>query len=107
MGTEWIAPTITGSLLLATGVIAGLITYRNNRTGAVENRAPSATEAWNETDRARARMHAFEDRFWAVLSALKHLVRSVKQQHPDHVFTEDVIEALKIEPPEEVDADKK
>ncbi len=97
--TEWIAPTISGALLLATGVIAGLISLRNTRTGAVENRAPSANQAWNETDRARARMHEAEDLFWTVLAALKHLVRSVKQQHPEFEFTDDVTEALELQPP--------
>jgi hypothetical protein len=106
MGAEWVAPLIAGSLGLATGVTAAVITYRNNRAGATENRAPTAAQAWVETDRARARMHAFEDRFWTVLSALRHLTRSIKRDHPDYVFTEDVVEALEIEPPEEAD-DKK
>lgn len=106
MGPEWIAPTITGGLLLITGVIAGLIGIRNTRTNAVENRAPTANQAWNETDRARTRMHEFEDRFWTVLSALKHLVRSVKQEHPDFVLTDDVVVALKIDPPDDLDEKK-
>jgi hypothetical protein len=101
MGPEWIAPTIAGIIALATALTAGLISIRNTRTGAVENRAPSANQAWNETDRARARMHAFEDRFWTVLAALKHLVRSLKQEHPNFVLTEDVVKALEIEPPED------
>lgn len=101
MGTEWIAPTISGSLLLATGVIAGLITYRNNRTGAVENRAPSTTQAWNETDRARERMHMFEDLFYAARAALKHLVRAVKERHPEFEFPDDVTAATQLEAPEE------
>lgn len=101
MGTEWIAPTISGALLLATGIIAGLISLRNTRTGAVENRAPSANQAWNETDRARERMHAFEDLFYAARSALKHLMRTVKDKHPDYEFTPDVTAAALLEPPDD------
>lgn len=101
MPSEWIAPLIAGILALATGVTGALIGLRNTRTNAVENRAPTANQAWNETDRARARMHIFEDLFWKVLAALKHLARTVKQQHPDYVFTPDVVEALAAEPPED------
>lgn len=105
MGPEWIAPTTAGVIALATAVTAGLIGLRNTRTGAVENRAPSANQAWNETDRARERMHAFEDLFYAARAALKHLMRTVKEAHPEHEFTADVTAASKLEPPE--DEDKK
>lgn len=101
MPSEWIAPIIAGSLALITTVTAALIGIRNTRTNAVESRAPSANQAWNETDRARARMHQFEDLFWMVLAALKHLARIVRQQHPEYEFTPDVVEALKAEPPED------
>lgn len=101
MGTEWIAPLVTGILLLVTSIVAGLIKLRNDRTNAVENRAPSANQAWNETDRARERMHAFEDLFYAARAALKHLMRSVKDNHPEYEFTPDVVAAAKLEPPDD------
>lgn len=104
-GTEWIAPTIAGVIAVLTAGIAGIISIRNTRAGAVENRAPTANQAWNETDRARERMHAFEDLFYAARAALKHLMRSVKEAHPDHEFTPDVVAASKLEAPD--DDDKK
>lgn len=106
MSDEWIAPSITGGLLVIAGTVAAIANIRNTRTGAVERRAPSAAEAWAETDRARARMYAFEDRFWTVLGALKHLVRAIKQRHPDFPITEDVAEALTLTAPEETEKEK-
>lgn len=99
MGPEWIAPIIAGIIALVTAVIAGGIGIRNTRTNAVENRAPSANQAWNETDRARERMHAFEDLFYTVRSALKHLVRTILSDRPDFVLTKDVVDAMNLEPP--------
>lgn len=101
MASEWIAPVAAGVLALATAITGGLIAIRNTRSGAVENRAPSTTQAWSETNRARARMYAFEDLFWTVLAALKHLHRDVKSAHPDFVISDDVAEALEIKPPED------
>lgn len=101
MGPEWIAPSVAGILALITAAVVGFISIRNTRTGAVEQRAPSATQAWGETDRARERMHAFEDLFYTVRSALKHLARNVKQDHPEYVLTQDVIEAMALEPPDD------
>lgn len=106
MGTEWIAPTISGVLLLVISIVGGIISLRNNRSSAVESRAPSASQAWNETDRARERMHAFEDLFYTVRAALKNLVRAVSRDHPDYVLTKDVIDAMQLEPPDE-DSGKK
>lgn len=106
MGPEWIAPIIAGIIAVATAVTAGLIGIRNTRTNAVENRAPSANQAWNETDRARERMHAFEDLFYTVRSALKHLARTVTTDNPNFVFTKDVQEALTLEPPEEPEPER-
>lgn len=101
MPSEWIAPLIAGILALVTGVTGALIGLRNTRTNAVENRAPSANQAWNETDRARERMHAFEDLFYAVRAALKHLIRTVRERHPDFEFPPDVDAAVALEPPDD------
>lgn len=101
MGPEWIAPSVAGILALVTAAVVGFISIRNTRTGAVEQRAPSATQAWGETDRARARMFAFQDLFYTVLAALKQLDRKVKQEHPDFVLPAEVIEAMALEAPDE------
>lgn len=99
MGLEWVAPTIAGAFLLLATLATGIIGYRTSRSGARAERAPDATEAWAETDRARHRMRIFEDLFYLMRGAFKGLARRVTEQYPGFELTPAEREALEAQPP--------
>lgn len=68
---QLIAPIIAGVILAASSITGYVIASRTSRSTAKDNRAPDVNEAWAETDRARARMHAVEDLFYRVRSAFR------------------------------------
>ena len=96
---EWVAPTIAGVFAVLTGSITAFVAIRNVRTGSREQRAPDVTEAWVETERARARMHVAEDFFYMIRGAFKGFARRVMQQHPDVELTDAERTALEVELP--------
>lgn len=98
---DWLAPTIMviGGVLSATA--AGIWAYRNVKTGAREQRAPSVDIAWQEADDARARMRAFEDLFYMVRGALRGLARRMAEADPEFELTKAERHALEAEPPAE------
>lgn len=83
MADEWIAPSITGALALATGVTAAIIAGRNARRGVQEQRAPDVTEAWAEADRARARSRLWEDLYYLIRGGFKGYARRMQDRHGD------------------------
>jgi len=98
MGTEWVAPTITGTIAVVTALIAGGVAIRNVRNGAREQRAPSVTDAWAAADRVRDVWYELVDRFHAVRSAFKAYVRRV-QSGGSTELTEEEKSALETKVP--------
>lgn len=98
---EWVAPAITGFLGLLTVITAAIIGIRNTRTGAREQRAPDVMEAWAEADRARGRMRAIEDLFYALRGAFRGFARRVTEMHPTVQLTDEERTALESSPPVE------
>ena len=68
---------------------------------------PKVTDGWEEVRLARLEAskyynlyRVFENMFYVVSSALKHLARSTRVAHPDHQFDKVVVDALAVVPPE-------
>ena len=68
---------------------------------------PKVIDGWEEVRKARAEAttyynlyRTFENLFYLVQGALRHLVRSVRDAHPDQEFAPDVVEALAAQPPD-------
>lgn len=83
-----------------------MIGVRNTRTGAREQRAPDVIEAWAEADRARSRLHALEDIYYALRGAFKSFARRVMDAHPDIELTQPERAALESEPPVHIEKEK-
>lgn len=97
----WLTPTIMVIGGVASATVAGIWAWRNVRTGAKEQRAPSVDKAWQEADDARARMRIFEDLFYLVRGALRGLARRMAETYPDFELTKAERAALEAEPPPE------
>ncbi len=80
MGTEWIAPTISGLLLLAAGIVAGIFSRVNKRR---EIRDQATPDAWTAAEHARAAMFAWQDLYYLVRGALKGYARRMQERHGD------------------------
>lgn len=110
---DWLTPvvTIAGPVLVA--IVAGVSTVyrrRQDRDDTVADREAakglSEKDELSEIDRARAQVIRYYDLYMAVRiafdfvqSALRHLVRIVRDNHPDHEFDQEVIDALAMKPP--------
>lgn len=67
---------------------------------------PTEVDGWTEVRAARAEAtryynlyRVFEDLYYTVSSALRHLARLVHDNHPDEQFSKDVTDALAVKPP--------
>ena len=115
---SWLGPAVlaTGSVLVALiGILSLIIKSRQDRKAAksaAEDQAeiavqPKVTDGWEEVRAARLEAtkyynlyRAFEDLYYVVSSALRHLARNVRDAHPEQVFDKDIAEALAVVPPE-------
>jgi hypothetical protein len=115
---NWLGPVVTaiGGVLVAAVGGASLIWRRSqDRKDAKEDKAvdaeiavqPKVTDGWEEVRKARAEAttyynlyRVFENLYYTVAAALRHLARRVRDSHPEQEFDKDVIEALAIEPPQ-------
>lgn len=121
---SWLGPTIgaCGVVIVSLiGVLSLIIGKRQDRKNAKAaaldsaelGAAPKVTDGWEEVRLARADAtkyynlyRAFENIYYTVASALRHLGRSIHETHPDMVFEKDVTDALAIVPPDTSDATK-
>lgn len=121
---SWLGPTIAaagGSLVGLIALISVLLGKRADRknaaAAAVEQKdiavTPKITDGWEEVRKARSEAtqyynlyRAFENLFYTAISALRHLVRSIRDAHPEQQFDQEVKDALAIVPPDTSDVKK-
>ena len=111
---DWLGPAIlaTGSVIVA--IVGGVSLIwrrrqdRQDKTQEVETALqPKVTDGWEEVRQARAEATSyynlyrlFENLFYVVWSALRHLARRDREIDKDRVFEQDIIDALAIVPPD-------
>jgi len=114
----WLGPVVTAiaSVLVATiGGVSLAWRRRQDRRETLEDKAadaataaqPKVTDGWEEVRRARQEAsnyynlyRAFENLYYIVLGALRHLARTVRLEHPDQKFDQDIVDALAAVPPD-------
>lgn len=117
-GSEWVAP----ALLFAGGVIVALINgaalvwrRRQDKKAATEDKIvdKKATEkdSWEEVRTARAEAthyynlyRIFEDLFYGARNGLRSLANVFHSRNPDEKLSTDVMKALELSPPNDLDA---
>jgi hypothetical protein len=114
---SWLGPTITAGGAVVVGLIALFSILWSNRqkhkdtmVEKATDQQPTITDGWDEVRKARAEAttyynlyRTFEDLFYRVWGALRHLVRTTRDVHPDQKFDPDVVDALAIVPPDTTD----
>jgi hypothetical protein len=114
LNLDWLGPVVTTAGVVIVGAITGvsaIIRRRQDRQESLEDKIidkePSEKDGWAEVREARAEAtkyyklyRAFEDMYYAVASALRHLARSVHDAHPEKALGKDVVDALAIKPPD-------
>ncbi|MEO5921706.1 MAG: hypothetical protein ABIQ01_11260 [Pseudolysinimonas sp.] len=113
----WLGPVVltSGSIIVALLGTIGLIwRRRQDRHDAVADqkvsKQASESDEWDEVRVARAEATKyynlyvfFRNLFYDVQAALKHLVRKLRDAHPDMELDQDAVDALALKP----DADAK
>lgn len=117
-GLDWLGPVVTagGGIVVAMVGGASLVWRRSqDRKDHTQDKhfdaeiatQPKITDGWEEVRRARAEAttyynlyRAFEHLYYTVASALRKLVRKVRDHHPQEQFDKDVVDALALKPPE-------
>lgn len=117
---SYLGPLVTasGALLLA-GVTAAAALWRrrqDRKDVTVDRdleRLPTEADGWTEVRAARAEAtkyynfyRTFENLYYIAASALRHLVRTVHEAHPEQVFDKDVTDALAVKPPDVNEGEK-
>lgn len=116
---SWLGPTIAAGGGVIVGLIALISVLWSNRQkhkeAMVEKTAdsqPTITDGWEEVRRARDEAseyyklyRIFENLFYTVMSALRHLARVFRASQPDAVLDKDIVDALAIVPPDTTPAD--
>lgn len=121
---SWLGPAIAaggGAIVGIIGLVSVLLGRRQDRKNqhaASQDAAeiavtPKITDGWEEVRQARQEAsqyyllyRTFENLFYTVFSALRHLVRSIRDAHPEQQFDQDVTDALAIVPPDTTDVKK-
>lgn len=114
----WVGPVVTGIATVLVAVVSGfalVVRRRQDRKDALEDKQDDAErelqlkpiDGYEEVRKARAEAttyynlyRAFEDLYYTVASALRHLARRVRDQHPEQEFEKDIVDALALKPPE-------
>lgn len=113
---DWLGPVVTaigGVLVAAVGGISLVWRRRQDRRESVEDkeldRAPKEVDAYEEMRLARAEasryyrlFRTFEDLFYSAHAALRFLARRVHDAHPEQELDKNVVEALALRPPEDL-----
>jgi hypothetical protein len=115
---NWLGPSIlaTGSILVAligiVSLILGKRQDRKNKAAEQQGEAaiavqPKITDGWEEVRTARAEAteyyklyRTFENLFYVVFGALRHLARLFRTKNPDEPFDQDIVDALAVIPPD-------
>lgn len=121
---DWLGPVVTaigGVLVAAVGGVSLAWRRRQDRNDAMEDKSidakiavqPKITDGWEEVRKARLEAsnyynlyRVFENLFYTVFTALRHLARSVRAEHPDQQFDQDIVDALAVVPPGTTEAKK-
>ena len=124
LNLDWLGPTISaiGAFIVAViGSISLIWRRRQDRQEALTDRVtdselaaqPKVTDGWDEVRAARLEAsnyynlyRTFENLFYTVFSALRHVTRTVRDAHPDEELPKDVLDALAIVPPDATDMKK-
>ena len=114
-------PAIGGVLVAAVGGVSLVWRRRQDRKDNLEDKVadaaiaaqPKITDGWEEVRKARLEAtnyynlyRTFENLFYTVFTALRHLARMVRSAHPDHEFDKDIVDALAVVPPGTAEAKK-
>ena len=120
----WLGPAIAAAALILVAVIQAISAVWKRRVDKRDKTAdnlanadiaiqPRITDGWEEVRAARAEAtkyynlyRAFENLYYIVIGALRHLVRSAKDAHPETVFEKDITDALAAVPPDTADIQK-
>jgi lysophospholipase L1-like esterase len=109
---QWLGPAVTGAaavVVAALGTIGLVWRRRQDRQAETEAQVAGkqATEAdeWSEVRLARQEATkyynhytTFRGLFYDVQQALRHLVRKLRDAHPDMNLDKDVVDALALKP---------
>jgi hypothetical protein len=110
-----LVPAVGAFLIALTGLVSNVWRRRQDRKDALEDKnadaniaaQPKITDGWEEVRKARLEAtlyynlyRAFENIFYTVFGAFKHLVRDTRNAHPDHEFSKDILDALKVDIPD-------
>lgn len=114
---SWLAPVATAAASVLVALIGGAALIRSKRAerrDALEDKAldkePTETDAYaevrlsrNEASHYYRLFRLFEDLFYTTHAALRHLARIVHDNHPAQVLDDDIVKALALRPPEDLD----
>lgn len=78
MGTEWVAPSITGLFALIVGIVGGILARRGKRLEAKESRAPDVEMLWAQQESDRRARQSAEDLWWNLRRAFQSFYRRVQ-----------------------------
>lgn len=117
-GLEWLGPAVSvigGVMVALIGGISLIWRRRQDRKEAIADKQadtesairPKVTDGWEEVRAARLETsmyynlyRTFENLFYTVFSALRHLARVTRDTNPETVFEKDITDALAVVPPE-------
>ena len=124
LNLDWLGPAITSIGAFIVAAIGGISLVWRRRQDRQEEQAdritdaelasqPKVTDGWDEVRAARLEAsnyynlyRTFENLFYTVFSALRHVTRSVRDAHPEEELPKDVLDALAIVPPDATDMKK-
>ncbi len=111
---EWLGPIVTAIGSVVVAAVAGAATVYRRRQDRQEHTEdaelslqPKVTDGWEEVRQARQEAttyynlyRVFENMYYTVAAALRHLARTIHAAHPDQKFDKDVVDALALKPPD-------
>lgn len=71
LNPEFIAPSIAGVFAIITATIAAVVSRRNAKNSAREDRAPDVQELWAQQERDRQARYTLETLLWRLLHAFE------------------------------------
>lgn len=115
--TSWIAPAFVFAGVVIVAIVNGVASIWRRRQdkkldtdGTRANKAATEKDSWEETRLARAEAthyynlyRLFEEMFYAVRNALRALANTIHVHHPEEELDKEIIAALELKPPEDLD----